>query len=525
MEGDRGDEAPPREDSPVPDPLPRLDLTTLPPAVDVSDNTAALARVDEVVAAGPYAADRESLRAYRPPQWYRDAKLGIFLHWGVYSVPAFGSEWYSRQMYREGTREYAHHVATYGPQREFGYKDFIPAFTMHDFDPDAWARLFREAGAQFVVPVAEHHDGFAMYDTARSRWKAPAMGPRRDVFGELSDAVDRAWMVRGASSHRAEHWFFMNGGARFDSDVLDPALQDFYGPAQREETGPNERFLEDWLLRTVEVIDRYRPQVLWFDWWIEHPAFRPWLDRLAAYYYNRAAQWGREVVINYKWDAFDEGTAVYDVERGTIGGIHPEVWQNDTSVSRTSWSWVTDHRYKTVDDLVAELADVVAKNGVLLLNVGPRPDGTIPEAEQDLLRGVGAWLARHGEAVYGTHPWVIAGEGPTEVAVGSFVDGEERRFTGADVRFTARRHVTGDYVYAIPLGDPVDGAYRIRAWGRGAGVLTRAIREVTLLDDPSPADWEQTSEAMVVRTARRAVVKLFLEPERTPERTDFLHQD
>src|SRR5699024_12861898 len=206
-------------------------------------------------------------------------------------------------------------------------------------------RLFRQAGAQFVVPVAEHHDGFALYDTERSRWSAAKMGPERDIFGALLDAVDEAWMVRGASSHRAEHWFFMNGGMEFDSDVRDPQWQVFYGPAQRDETAPNERFLEDWLLRCVEIIDRYRPQILWFDWWIEQPAFEPYLRQLAAYYYNRAAQWGRDVVINYKWDAFTAGSAVYDLERGRLGGIRDEVWQNDTSVSKSSWCWVDSHEY------------------------------------------------------------------------------------------------------------------------------------------------------------------------------------
>jgi alpha-L-fucosidase len=504
--------------------LPPLDPTALPAPVDVSDNTDALADVRAVIDAGPYTDTWDSLSAYTPPQWYEDAKLGIFIHWGVYSVPAFNSEWYSREMYREGTTEFDHHVSTYGPQKEFGYKDFIPSFTMENFDPDAWAELFRQAGAQFVVPVAEHHDGFAMYNTDRSRWSAAKMGPERDVFGDLSAATDRAWMVRGASSHRAEHWFFMNGGSKFDSDVLEPEFHDFYGPAQREETGPNERFLEDWLLRTVEVIDRYRPQVLWFDWWVEHPAFKPYLARLAAYYYNRAAAWGREVVINYKWDAFAAGSAVYDIERGTMGAIRPDVWQNDTSVSKTAWSWVRNHEYKSVEDLIAELADVVSKNGILLLNIGPKADGTIPEGEQEILRSIGAWLSVNGEAIYGTRPWAIAAEGPTEVAVGSFVDGDAAEFTGADFRFTARAHVTGDYVYAIPLAAPADGTLRIRAFGRGAGLLTRRIKAVTVLGQSEPADWEQTAGELIVRAEGAAVVKLFLEPEAVQPRQDFLHQ-
>lgn len=511
-----------------PNDLPRIDLATLPEPVDVTDNSAALAAVAAVVAAGPFDATWESLRTYTPPRWYHDAKFGVFLHWGVYSVPAFRNEWYSRDMYREGTPEFEHHVATYGPQSEFGYKDFIPSFTMEHFDPAAWANLFRRAGAQFVVPVAEHHDGFAMYDTERSRWNAATMGPQRDVLGDLLAAVDDAWMVRGASSHRAEHWFFMNGGAKFDSDVLDPATIDFYGPAQRQETAPNERFLEDWLLRTVEVIDRYRPQVLWFDWWIEQPAFEPVLRTLAAYYYNRAAEWGREVVINYKWEAFAEGSAVYDIERGAMAGIPPVVWQNDTSVSKTAWCWVEGHDHKRVRDVVAELADVVAKNGVLLLNVGPKPDGTIAEPEQRILEGIGRWLAANGEAIYGTRPWTVSGEGPTHVPTGSFVDGDTPVYTAEDVRFTTRHDATGDHVYAILLDTPADGTARVRSFGSASTLLPRPIRSVEVLGVAGEATWTRTADALEVTVPAGTnpdsgpVVHVWLRPEAVPERHEGL---
>jgi alpha-L-fucosidase len=506
-----------------------LDLAGLPRRVDISDNTAALERVRTVIRGGPYADTWESLQDYRPPRWYQDARFGIFLHWGLYSVPAFGNEWYARNMYLDGTPEFEHHRNTYGDHRGFGYKDFIPSFTMENFDPDAWAALFRRSGAQFVVPVAEHHDGFALYKTERSRWNAAQLGPQRDVYGDLMAAVDRAWMTRGASSHRAEHWFFMNGGARFDSDVLDPAVNDFYGPAQREETAPNDLFLQDWLLRTVELIDNYRPQVLWFDWWIEQPAFEPYLRQLAAYYYNRAAAWGIDVVINYKWDAFAGGTAVLDIERGTMAGIRPQVWQNDTSVSRNSWGWVDDHQYKDPADIVAELIDTVSKNGNFLLNVGPRPDGTIAPEEQQILERIGLWLTRHGEAIYGTRPWTIAAEGPTKIRSGSFVDAVSPQYRGDDMRFTTRSDVTGDYLYALVLGTPRDGTVRIRSFGESAGLLHRDIEGVSLLGSATPPVWNRTPESLEIEVRgdlddlTGPVIKVRLAPEPVHRRTDFLH--
>ncbi len=495
--------------------------------MSVGADDAELARVREVATAGPYQPTWESLQRYTAPRWYADAKFGIFVHWGVYSVPAFGNEWYARNMYLQGTPEFEHHRSTYGPHTEFGYKDFVDRFEAPQFDPTAWAATFRRAGAQFVVPVAEHHDGFAMYDTARSSWNALARGPERDVVGDLGAAVRSSGMVLGVSSHRAEHWWFMNGGTEFDSDVRDPAYADFYGPAMREETAPNEQFLEDWLLRTVELVDRYRPQVVWFDWWIERPAFEPYLKLFAAYYYNSAARWGREVVINYKWQAFAEGSAVYDVERGALHGIHPRVWQNDTSVGRTSWSWVPDQRYKSVPELVGELLDVVAKNGVLLLNVGPKADGTLAAEEVALLEGLGDWLARHGEAVYGTRPWTIPGEGPTQLAAGSFVDADAREYTGADVRFTVRDDPGGTHLYATVLG-PAPDVLRIRSWGAASGLLGE-FENLQLPASPEQVVSRRTVEAVEVdlpsglRGVPGVVVRVTLREREVPRRPDGLH--
>src|SRR6266487_3627062 len=265
-----------------------------------SQRAALLKDVETMDRQGPFRPDWESLRKYEAPEWYRDAKFGIFIHWGVYSVPAFGSEWYPRMMNVEGSPEYKHHIATYGTQDKFGYKDFIPKFKAENFDPAAWAELFKRAGAKYVVPVFEHHDGFTMYDSGLSDWTAVKMGPHRDLAGDLAKAVREAGLHLGASSHRVEHNFFLDEGRKIDSDVNDPAYAAFYGPAHlrmEEErhsmledwTYVSDAYLNDWLARNAEIVEKYKPELVWFDWWVGQPDVRKHLLEFAAFYYNQAA--------------------------------------------------------------------------------------------------------------------------------------------------------------------------------------------------------------------------------------------
>jgi len=464
-----------------------------------------LERVDKIDQQGPYRPDWQSLRTYTAPDWYRDAKFGIFIHWGVYSVPAFGNEWYPRNMYREDTEEYKHHLATYGPPYKFGYKDFIPMFRAERFDPAAWARLFKQAGARYVVPVFEHHDGFAMYDSGLSDWTAVKMGPHRDLWGELAKAVRAEGLHLGASSHRVEHNFFLGVGRDLRSDINDPQNAALYGPAHRwleakngtplsnDFTFVSHEWTNDWLARSAEIVLKYKPEVIYFDWWIGQPSVREDLTRFAAFYYNASLQNGSGVgVINYKDFAMQEESAVLDVERGQLAGIRPLPWQTDTSISDKSWGYIQNDTFKSPEFIIHQLVDIVSKNGNLLLNIGPRPDGTIPDEVQSVLRAVGSWLKVNGEAIYGTRPWTRFGEGPTQVAAGSFHDTDTQAYSAEDFRFTSH----GDVLYAIELAWPSGGKTVIHALGTGAAAQGRRVQSVALLGSTPKLSFEQQSDGL-----------------------------
>ncbi len=453
-----------------------------------------LRRVDQTVAQGPFQANWQSLEAYQVPGWYRDAKFGIFIHWGVYSVPAFDSEWYPRNMYLAKESAFKHHIATFGPQSKFGYKDFIPRFTAEHFDARHWAEVFRKSGAKYVVPVAEHHDGFPMYDCSFTEWSAAKMGPKRDIVGELAAAVRAEGLHLGASSHRAEHWWFYNGGMSFNSDVKDPRYAAFYGPAKPDKTQPDEAYLNDWLARTTEIVDKYQPELIWFDWWIEQPVFQPYLQKFAAFYYNRGAEWKRGVAINYKHKSFPERAAVLDIERGQLDKLRPIFWQTDTSIGEKSWGYIEGEKFRTTDFLISELVDIVSKNGTLLLNIGPRPDGTIPEPVEKTLLDLGQWLSVNAEAIYGTRPWKVYGEGPTKVVGGSFKDTAGHSFTAQDIRFTTK----GDTLYAIALAWPQDRKLTIKSLGAAASISNADIKTVELVGSPAQLKWQRSKDGLHV---------------------------
>jgi alpha-L-fucosidase len=453
-----------------------------------------------------YQPNWDSLRQYRVPDWYRDARFGIFLHWGVYSVPAYDNEWYPRNMYVRSEKAFDYHRRQYGPQSIFGYKDFIPMFRAERWEPDRWVELFKRAGAKYIVPVGEHHDGFPMYDCVVSQWTSVRMGPHRDIVGELSRAVRNQRLKLGVSSHRAFNWSYYTFGEDFDTN--NPRFSGLYGmphtptplidgkPGELRQTAPRD-YIQDWFSRTVNIVDAYQPDLMWFDFCFEGPEWKPYRKHFAAYYYNKSEDWQKGVVVNYKHHAYPEDVAVLDIERGLLDEIRPNIWQTDTSVGWKSWGYIQDEEYKSAADIIPELIDIVSKNGCLLLNVGPRADGTIPEQAEKTLRDIGRWLDVNGEAVYGAAPWKVYGEGPTKFKSGYFGEKSGQSFTAADVRFTTK----GEALYAICLAWPA-GQLRLRSLAKRSRLAAGKISAVKLLGADDNLEWTQEDDALVVKTPR-----------------------
>ncbi|WPR73340.1 alpha-L-fucosidase [Algoriphagus sp. NG3] len=450
----------------------------------------------------------DSLRKYEVPEWFKDAKLGIFIHWGPYAVPAYGSEWYPRLMYMDSvvwnpkgeivsekpSEIYDHHVENWGELDEFGYKDFIPMFTAENFDAKEWIDLFKKAGAKYIVPVAEHHDGFAMYQSSHTKWDAVEMGPKQDILGELVKEGREQGLKVGASSHFAFNWDYFNK----TGDATDQTFSDLYGRSHSPYVPADEQFLELWWKRTKEIIDNYQPDVLWFDFVLDREEYRPYHPKLAAYYYNKGLDWDKEVVLQNKnfddFESYPPGTNVLDLERGKMSDIHEYPWQTDTSIGANSWGYVSNWISKSPNTLVDDLIDIVSKNGCLLLNIGPKADGTIPEDQKEVLLSIGKWLDQNGEAIYGTTHWKIFGEGPTEVATGHHTEGKNKDLTGKDFRFTQK----DGNIYAIAMDWPGDGKAEIEAFSAGSDLLESDIAEVTLLGHDGKLTWEQDSKHLKI---------------------------
>lgn len=417
-----------------------------------------------------YQPNWRSLRQHRTPQWLRDDKFGIYTHWGIYSVPACGPNgtWYAHNIYRSGNNQAEFHEQTYGPVSQFGYKDFIPMFKAEKFDAEEWAEIFKNSGARFAGPVAEHHDGFSMWDSTVNPWNSVRMGPRRDVTAELEKAYRAQGMRYMVALHHAEHWWFYPHW-RKDCDVSKPEFAGLYGELHNldglqegtidgwqdwtAQDRPSKAFLDLWRAKIDELIDGYQPDLIWFDFGIRFLQ-EDYKKRFLADYYNKEKAWGKELAVTYKGHDFAPGSALVDYELGRMDQLTYYDWLTDTSVDdQGAWSFVSDAGFKPVSSLVHNLIDNVSKNGYLLLNVGPKADGTIPEGAKKCLAGIGDWLKVNGEAIFETDPWLAYGEGPTVMEkAGHFSEHKEVEYTPEDVRFTCRDNL----LYATFLGWPAE---------------------------------------------------------------------
>lgn len=405
-----------------------------------------LKKIDKTVKDGVFKDDWVSLSAHKTPEWYKKGRFGIFVHWGVYSVPAFGSEWYPRRMYNKKDPVRLYHISKFG--RDFEYRQFIDMFDPSAYDPGEWTRLFAEAGAKFIMPVCEHHDGIKMYGSDLNRWNMLSL-KGRDYVAELKESAERAGLVFMASNHRAEHYWFMNYARKYfpDSEVVKKEeYRDLYGPAYLPKSGhadktdeeitASEEWLCDWLASACEMVDRLEPSAVYFDWWVNKKEFKPYLKKFLAYYYNKGAEWGKEVTVFYKQGAVMNGCATFDVERGQVADVRADVWQNDTSTALNSWGYTETNVYKPSLELIWNLIDVVSKNGCFMLNVGPKADGSICEKDKEILADIGRWLKINGEAIYDSSPCEVGfGEGRKRT-FGSFL--EKFTFGPRDFRFTFR---------------------------------------------------------------------------------------
>ncbi len=462
-----------------------------------------------------YEPNWESLKKHETPQWLRDAKFGIYTHWGIYCYTATrgNATWNSHAAYVDPDSKAAQDFyREYGKiTPDFGYKDMIPKFTAEKFDAEEWADLFAKSGAKFAGPVAEHHDGFAMWDTKYSDWNAAKMGPKRDVVGELEKAIKGKGLKFVTAFHHAANWFFFPTWDK-NTDASNPKYSGLYGPIHAEdERYPNKEFLDEWYGKLIEVVDNYDPDYVWFDFALDIIR-EDYVKNFVAYYYNKAAQEGKEVIISYKHHDLPPGAGIYDLELGQEPILTQYDWITDTSIDdQGAWGYIPNLNYKPVNRLVDNLVDRVSKNGYLLLNIGPKWDGTIPEGAKKALLGMGKWLEVNGEAIYGTTSWVKYGEGPTSLKYSKEGDAmfneSDIVYTAKDIRFT----VKGDALYAIALdwpGEEITIKSLVPLEDEendfpGYWIYPDEISSITMLGDGKELDYQLTDKGLKIKTPEK----------------------
>lgn len=483
-----------------------------------------------------YAANEKSLaRHYAVPDWFRDAKLGIYFTWGPYTVAAKGNEWYPRWMHFnvppeswQGTKPGYHielldwHTQNFGHPSEFGYHDMIPRFTAKRFDAAQWADLFELAGAKFAGPVAMHHDGYALWDSQVTPWNSVRIGPKRDITGELARELRKRGLKLITTFHHARNlqrykgqsykqalqkyghldMYHMYWNSHFPwieglaTSSTDPELALLYGNMEEE------KWLDTfWLGSLKEVVDKYQPDIVWFDTWLDLIPEKTRFE-FAAYYLNAASRWGKEVMITHKDRDMPHTFSVEDFEQGRRGKLTNLPWLTDDTISKQSWSYIEGLKIKPASWVLHDFIDIVSKNGHLLLNVSPKSDGTIPNDQVAVLKALGDWLRINGEAIYNTRPWKIFGEGPTEMPnSGHFTKHVD--YTPQDIRFTK----SDNALYAIALGMPREEIL-ISSLSLNNSLEHGTIAEVKSLNGDNIDYWKQDIDGLWIKLKANAPSQL-----------------
>jgi alpha-L-fucosidase len=442
---------------------------------------------------GPYQPTWESLKNHKDPSWFLDAKLGIYTHWGPITLATENApsdmEWYAQQMYLLKHPAFKYHQQKFGDQHKVGYKDVIPQFKAEHFNADEWADIFSRAGAKFAGPVAVHHDNYALWDSKVTRWNSVALGPHRDITGELEKAYRKRGMKFLTTFHHGWAWRYYEPSYAFDA--ADPQYWDLYAGPHDKDAPPSERYLDKWLAMVDEAVGKYRPDLIWFDFELDRLIPSEYQRKMFAHYYNWAAANHMESGVAMKFKEIQQYTGILDYERGREDRIQPYPWLTDTALG--PWFHHNAIPYRTTDDLIDTFVDIVSKNGVLLLNVGPQADGRIPDKAKVMLGQLGDWLKTNGEAIYGTRPWITYGEGPTHNAGGGFSERKDQPYTAGDIRFTRK----GDTLYAIALAWPTTGRLVVKSLAKKDG-STATVNSVALLGNRGKLAWTQTAEGLVI---------------------------
>ncbi len=459
---------------------------------------------------GPFKGTPDSLKQFQCPDWFRDGKFGIWAHWGPQAVAGDG-DWYARQLYmdvqRYGHNAYQSHLKLYGHPSQVGYKDILPLWKAEKWDPDHLMQLYKAAGAHYFVAQAVHHDNFDNWDSKYHKWNSVNIGPHKDIIGLWQAAAKKQDLPFGVSEHLGHSFTFMQASHGADKvgpfagvpyDGAAPANWDLYQvPAKPGDTGwysNDPRWAQEWYARIYDLVTRYQPDLLYSDGGLPYGEAG---QDIVAQLYNLSIQrhGGKQEAVycckkNYNRTNFIDGSCVQDLERGIMTDIQPSPWQTDTSTGE--WFWVPNDRYRSSDDIIHSLTDIVSKNGNLLLNVTLLPDGSLPPPMETLLSDLTDWMKINGEAIFSTRPWTVYGEGPAGSKGGAFH--ESFKFSGKDIRFTSK---DGD-LYATTLGLPT-GPVVIRALALGSLLVKGKPSSVTLLGNAQKLQWSRTFDGLVIQ--------------------------